>query len=66
MNFYIATSLSRIPDHHLVRNHLSTYDHQITYDWTLHGSVKSVSKERLREVALLELDGVAKSIERLH
>lgn len=33
--------------------------HEISYDWTSHGSVKSVSKERLEEVALLELNGVS-------
>ena len=35
--------------------------HEISYDWTLHGSVKSVSKERLREVAELELVGVSEA-----
>lgn len=47
--------------HHVVRDALSICGHEITYDWTLHGSVKSVSKERLREVAALELDGVSKA-----
>ncbi|MES2122900.1 MAG: nucleoside 2-deoxyribosyltransferase [Chlamydiota bacterium] len=58
MKFYIATSLSRMTAHHMVRDALKTYGHEITYDWTLHGSVKSVSKERLREVAALMLDGI--------
>lgn len=35
--------------------------HEISYDWTLHGSIKSVTKERLREVALLELEGISES-----
>lgn len=30
----------------------------LSYDWTVHGSVKSVSLERLREVAIFELNGV--------
>lgn len=59
MKYYIATSLSRAPAYCLVRDALKTYGHEISYDWTVHGSVKSVSKERLREVASLELDGVA-------
>lgn len=61
MKFYIATSLSRVTAHHIVRDTLKKLGHEISYDWTLHGSVKSVSKERLREVALLELDGVSEA-----
>ncbi len=59
MKYYIATSLSRAPAYHLVRDALEICGHELSYDWTVHGSVKSVSKERLREVASLELDGVA-------
>lgn len=59
MKFYIATSLLRASDHHLVRDSLTNLGHEISYDWTLHGSVKSTSKERLCEVALLELGAVA-------
>lgn len=58
MKFYIATSLSRVDAHHTVKNALMQMGHEISYDWTLHGSVKSISKERLKEVALLELNGV--------
>lgn len=61
MQFYIATSLSRATAHQTVRDALKTCGHEISYDWTLHGSVKSVSKERLREVAALELDGISKA-----
>jgi nucleoside 2-deoxyribosyltransferase len=61
MKFYIATSLSRATDHHIVRNALKKLGHEIAYDWTLHGSVKSISKERLREVAILELEGVSEA-----
>jgi nucleoside 2-deoxyribosyltransferase len=61
MKFYIATSLSRVTAHHTVRDTLEKYGHEISYDWTLHGSVKSTNKERLREVALLELDGVSEA-----
>lgn len=58
MKYYIATSLSRILDHNLVRDALKRCGHAISYDWTLHGSVKSVSIERLQEVAIFELNGV--------
>lgn len=61
MKYYIATSLSRAADHNLIRDSLAAFQHEITYDWTLHGSVKSVSFERLREVAILELNGVSES-----
>lgn len=58
MNYYIATSLSRASAHNFVRDALKMFGHELCYDWTLHGSVKSVSKERLREVAISELKGV--------
>jgi nucleoside 2-deoxyribosyltransferase len=61
MKYYIATSLSRTSAHYEVREALKKYGHDISYDWTLHGSVKSISKERLREVAELELIGVAEA-----
>lgn len=61
MKYYIATSLSRAAAHNMIRDTLKKWGHEISYDWTLHGSVKSVSKERLREIALLELNGVAEA-----
>lgn len=61
MRFYIATSLSRAKCHNLVRDALIDCGHEISYDWTIHGEVRSVSKARLREVALLELNGVLES-----
>ncbi len=61
MKYYIATSLSRIAAHNVVRDTLKTWGHEISYDWTVHGSVKSISKERLKEVATLELGGVAEA-----
>ncbi len=59
MKFYIATSLSRATSHHVVRDSLKICGHELSYDWTWHGSVKSISKERLQEVAALELQGVS-------
>lgn len=58
MKYYIATSLSRIEDHNLVRDALKRCGHAISYDWTLHVSVKSVSLGRLREFAILDLSGI--------
>lgn len=59
MKYYIATSLSRVMAHNLARDALKKFGHEITYDWTWHGSVKSVSKQRLREVAINELKAVS-------
>jgi len=56
--FYIATSLSRIKEHHLVRDMLHSEGYKITYDWTSHGSARTISTERLAEVAELEIEGV--------
>lgn len=61
MKYYIATSLSRMPAHQVVRDTLKVYGHEISYDWTTHGSVKSISKERLQEVAELELAGISEA-----
>lgn len=58
MRYYIATSLSRAPIHNLVRDELCLLGHEITYDWTVHGSVQTTSKERLKEVAHLELNAI--------
>ncbi len=61
MKYYIATSLTRARDHNLIRDALKSLKHELSYDWTHHGSVKSVSLERLQEVAILELNGVLES-----
>lgn len=61
MKYYIATSLTRAAAHHVVRDALNAWGHEITYDWTVHGSVKSVSKERLREVAEVELEAITEA-----
>jgi nucleoside 2-deoxyribosyltransferase len=61
MKYYIATSLSRMKAHNLVRDAMKIYGHELSYDWTTHGSVKKVSKERLREVAIHELEGVSET-----
>lgn len=61
MKYYIATSLSRAKDHNLIRDSLASLKYEISYDWTSHGSVKSVSLERLHEVAICELNGILES-----
>lgn len=58
MKYYIATSLMRMEAHNNVRNDLKKLGHDITYDWTLHGSVKETTKERLREVAISQFEGI--------
>jgi len=59
--FYIATYLERHADHNLVRDALVAAGHEITYDWTSHGSIKEEGEERLIEVAEAELHGVTEA-----
>lgn len=56
--FYIATGLARMRDHNLVRDTLVENGHELTYDWTQHGSVKNTSVQRLAEIAHQETNGV--------
>lgn len=56
--FYIATSLKRIKEHNILRDALLNKDWKITYDWTLHGSVKKTSYEKLKDVGLKMIKGV--------
>lgn len=58
MKYYIATSLLRMKEHNIVRDSLKNFGHQISYDWTLHGSVKSISKERLKEVSIHQCEAI--------
>jgi len=59
--FYIATYLERHAEHNVIRDILVAAGHEITYDWTSHGSVKEVGEERLTEVAEAELKGVTEA-----
>ncbi|MCH9609186.1 MAG: hypothetical protein S4CHLAM45_04080 [Chlamydiales bacterium] len=61
MKFYVATSLSRAKMHNQVRDALISKGHELTYDWTLHGSVKMVSLDRLAEVGEREVKGIAQA-----
>ncbi len=58
MKYYIATSLERASTHNIIRDALIKLGHVITYDWTIHGSVKNVSVNKLKEVGNLMLKGV--------
>ena len=58
MKYYIATSTTRSPSHNLVRDQLKNFGHEITYDWTTHGSVRETSQARLKEVAHAEFQGI--------
>lgn len=57
MKVYIATSLERAAVHNELRDLLAAEDIGVTYDWTVHGSVRDTTPERIAEVAELELDG---------
>lgn len=61
MKYYIATSTTRAFAHNVVRDGLKKLGHEITYDWTTHGSVRLTSLARLREVAHAELQGILDS-----
>lgn len=58
MKFYIATKLERAADHQEMRKQLEALGHEITYDWTTHGSVKNEGEQRIREVARAEFQGI--------
>lgn len=58
MKYYLGTSRSRVKDHHAVRDALNLIGHEISYDWTAHGNEKPSTKERLQEIAILDLRGV--------
>lgn len=61
MKYYIATSLERKDAHNTVRDALNKLGHQISYDWTIHGSVKNTSVERLREVGYSMINAIKDS-----
>ncbi len=61
MNYYIATSTSRIKDHNLVRNSLKKFGHVLSYDWTLPENVKAMSKEHLQTISINEFKGITEA-----
>jgi nucleoside 2-deoxyribosyltransferase len=58
MKFYIASKLENYEQVQYLRDKLRDIGWVHTYDWTQHGSVKSVSTEKLKEVAKKEFQGV--------
>lgn len=56
--FYIATQIERAKDHNVVRDLLIQCGHDITYDWTTHGSVKRTSVEKLADVGHKMIDAI--------
>lgn len=58
MKYYIATSTARCPAHNRLRDLLNELGHEITYDWTTHGSVRETTTERLAQVARAELEAI--------
>lgn len=61
MKFYIATSLDNAAIHKRLTALLVNAGHELTYDWTAHGSVQSEPEERRAEVAEAEILGVEKA-----
>jgi nucleoside 2-deoxyribosyltransferase len=58
MKFYIASKLENYEQVQYLRDRLKEQGWTHTYDWTKHGSVKTVSTELLKEVAEKEFQGV--------
>jgi nucleoside 2-deoxyribosyltransferase len=58
MKFYIASKLENYEQVQYLRDKLVKEGWTHTYDWTQHGSVKSISTEELKEVAEKEFKGV--------
>ncbi len=55
---YIATRLENHAKYGCVRDALACLDIGISYDWTVHGPVWTEGEKRIREVSILELNGV--------
>ena len=58
MKYYIATTLENHAEHNKLRDLLNAAGHQCTYDWTIHGPVYRDGLARIREIAILETQGV--------
>jgi nucleoside 2-deoxyribosyltransferase len=58
MKFYIATKLDRAMEHKAIGNALRAAGHELTYDWTAHGSVQERSVDLQQAVARAERIGV--------
>jgi len=58
MTFYIASKLENFAQVQILAGKLKSAGWIHTYDWTVHGSAKESSIERLREVGHNEYNGV--------
>jgi nucleoside 2-deoxyribosyltransferase len=58
MRYYIATSTGNMASHNFIRDSLAKFGHEITYDWTKHGSVRETNEAILREIAHAEFQGI--------
>jgi len=58
MKYYIATGLERAKTHNKVRDELKKLGHEITYDWSIHGNVKNISINKLKEVSFSEINAI--------
>ena len=58
LRFYIATRLERAEEHRRLAEMLRGIGWELTYDWTVHGSVQREGPERIAEVAAAEMRGV--------
>jgi nucleoside 2-deoxyribosyltransferase len=58
MRIYIATSLDNVAQHNKLRDSLDAR-HELTYDWTAHGSVQHLGEDVIRSVAYKEARGVS-------
>lgn len=61
MKYYIATSLENHAQHNALRDDLHKYGYTCTYDWTTHGSVQDQGEQKIHEVCMLEVSGVAEA-----
>jgi len=59
MKFYIATGLANYEAHQELRDQLVALGHEITYNWTEHGSVQKESDAVKEQTAINEWLGVS-------
>lgn len=57
-SFYIATGLEHAEEQKALARELESLGFQQTYNWAAHGSVQAEGPERIKEVAIAEVDGV--------
>ena len=58
MRVYVASGLKNAENVKLVHRRLRELGHEVTYDWTTHGSVKHLGTSVMRQVATDEQRGV--------